>query len=1328
MKKNKLVKPVIGIALSSIAVSLISLAIFARPSEGKVTFATYTNGDAATYYSSIDETKSGNDLLTDLRTLNLSKRKSTVGYSSMGTSPSGQFKYTDYDDKYVQYDSNGQPYGTRISSFYTYTSATSWNREHVWPNSHGGGSGGDAGTPYPDADIHMPRPTISSENSSRGNSFFVEGMNHSSNGWDPYTAGYSADSRGEAARITFYCTLVSSRLILAPNNTTPSGKDSVTGQSFGSGHTMGNLETLIKWNIDYPVNQREKNRNEGAEYLQGNRNAFVDHPEYACKIWGNVNSKIKQMCSNASWDTGSSVSITKQAANITVDDTTTISASSSDGSQITWTTSDATVVTVSKNTSSSGESVTLTGIGPGTATVTATATIDNVVKTATCAVTVSSSGGSGGGDTPVSGDYSIVPTDLANGSYPTTEKSYTAESGIKVTAYNTANFSSKVQFKKSGGYLYNNDSLDLKTLTLNGVSGSLTVYAGTTRNPSSNTISGSNGVYNLNGYKYFKIINNSGSVATCSSINIALDNSSGTEEKTLSSITLDDIVDEYNIGEEFEKPTVIAHYSDNSTEDVTHEATCTGYDMDTAGEYTVTVTYEGQTTTYDITVASPVTLSSIAVETAPTKVSYTVGESFDPTGLVIRRNYSDNTHDTYTYAGHEDEFSFSPSTSAYLTTSNTSVIISYGGKTTSQSITVKAPKTLSSISVATSPTKVSYTAGENFDPTGLVIRRNYSDYSYDTYTYLGHESEFTFSPALSTSLNTYNTSVTITYSGKSTSQSISVTAPVVTLSSISVSDQKTSFIVGDAFTFGGTVTAHYSNSTTDDVTEDAIFTGYNMSVAGNYTVTVSYTEGNTIKTTTYQITVKAQQSSVTSETIVMSEQGYTSGGEVTTANGEACTVTFAKNNGSNPPKYYDSGSAVRLYPNNSLTVSSELTIVKIVITFASGEGTNAITSNPSGYSNGTWTGSADSVTFTVGGTSNHRRIASIEITYEESGSVTPVTGITASVSKTYYVGDTISSEDITVVDSNNKNLSEFVFANDGYQFKYEDAVSGGSSTSKVFENAISYDAFTCSLTVQVQRKEYVTPSSGSDTFNASSFTEVTDSYTEGQTATVSGVSFVIDGYLFQGNKISLSSSKTSAPGMLKNTTPYPAGITNVTVTGASPDIQLSVDGSDNSWVDLSKIDTSTNYYYFKLFYKNTVQTSYTNISSFVVSHKGYETANNVSNFIMFEDTNNQCTTKLNTAINYLNALPSDELTSFSTSEDYVIAKARERVEAWARSQGKTISYNVNNVTLSANTNINGVALTSENTTLPLIIVALVALVSTMSVTTVIIIKKKRSHF
>lgn len=84
--------------------------------------------------------------------------------------------------------------------------------------------------------------------------------------------------------------------------------------------------------------------------------------------------------------------------------------------------------------------------------------------------------------------------------------------------------------------------------------------------------------------------------------------------------------------------------------------------------------------------------------------------------------------------------------------------------------------TLSSISVKTPPTKLSYTEGENFDPTGLVITRTYSDASTSDWTYSGHTSEFTFDPGLSTALTTSNASVTITYGGKSTTQAITVTS------------------------------------------------------------------------------------------------------------------------------------------------------------------------------------------------------------------------------------------------------------------------------------------------------------------------------------------------------------------------------------------------------------------------------------------------------------------------------------------------------------------------------------------------------------------------
>ena len=80
-----------------------------------------------------------------------------------------------------------------------------------------------------------------------------------------------------------------------------------------------------------------------------------------------------------------------------------------------------------------------------------------------------------------------------------------------------------------------------------------------------------------------------------------------------------------------------------------------------------------------------------------------------------------------------------------------------------------------------------------------------------------------------------------------------------TLSSISLSGTyPTSFTTGDSFDHTGlVVTAHYSDSTTANVSSSATFSGYNMSTAGNQTVTVSYTEGGTTKTATYSITVVA---------------------------------------------------------------------------------------------------------------------------------------------------------------------------------------------------------------------------------------------------------------------------------------------------------------------------------------------------------------------------------------------------------------------------------------------------------------------------------------
>ena len=118
----------------------------------------------------------------------------------------------------------------------------------------------------------------------------------------------------------------------------------------------------------------------------------------------------------------------------------------------------------------------------------------------------------------------------------------------------------------------------------------------------------------------------------------------------------------------------------------------------------------------------------------------------------------------------------------------------------------------------------------------------------------------------------------------------------------------------------------------------------------------------------------------TKTTLIFSQKGYTNGQEISSANEGDITVTFDKGTNSNAPKYYTTGTAVRVYGGNTFTVSSDNTISKIAITFSSGEDDNEITTNVGTYSNNTWTGSANSITFTIDGSAGHRRIQSIAVT------------------------------------------------------------------------------------------------------------------------------------------------------------------------------------------------------------------------------------------------------------------------------------------------------------------------------------------------------------
>ena len=51
---------------------------------------------------------------------------------------------------------------------------------------------------------------------------------------------------------------------------------------------MGKLSTLIQWHLADPVDAAEQLRNDVIETYQGNRNPFIDHPEWVVCLYQGV--------------------------------------------------------------------------------------------------------------------------------------------------------------------------------------------------------------------------------------------------------------------------------------------------------------------------------------------------------------------------------------------------------------------------------------------------------------------------------------------------------------------------------------------------------------------------------------------------------------------------------------------------------------------------------------------------------------------------------------------------------------------------------------------------------------------------------------------------------------------------------------------------------------------------------------------------------------------------------------------------------------------------------------------------------------------------------
>ena len=246
------------------------------------------------YYNTA--TGTGSTLKTQL--YNIIKDHSSITYDQLWTSfPSTDTKANGKVwDVYSDIPNDTPPYEfTFISNQCgTYDSeGDCYNREHSFPSSW---FGGEVSPMY--TDLFQIYPTDGYVNGQRSNYPFGEvgsaswtSQNGSKKGTCSYT-GYTGivfepidEYKGDFARSYFYMATRYENVISTWYANSTEADAVLQNNSFPVFETWF-LNMLGEWSVNDPVSQKEIDRNEAIYAIQGNRNPYIDHPEYVYSVWG----------------------------------------------------------------------------------------------------------------------------------------------------------------------------------------------------------------------------------------------------------------------------------------------------------------------------------------------------------------------------------------------------------------------------------------------------------------------------------------------------------------------------------------------------------------------------------------------------------------------------------------------------------------------------------------------------------------------------------------------------------------------------------------------------------------------------------------------------------------------------------------------------------------------------------------------------------------------------------------------------------------------------------------------------------------------------------
>jgi endonuclease I len=189
-----------------------------------------------------------------------------------------------------------------------------YNREHSFPLNWFNGNTGSNG---PATDYHHIFPTDGKVNGIRSNNIYGEVATVSYTSQNGSKLGSSAVAgltgtvfepintyKGDVARAFLYMvTRYEDNMPTWGSISGSNGLQALEPNTFPS-VDIPYLKLMIKWHNQDPVSQKEIDRNNAAYAYQGNRNPYIDHPEYVNLVWNNTCPGLSTLPVNIIFFTG----------------------------------------------------------------------------------------------------------------------------------------------------------------------------------------------------------------------------------------------------------------------------------------------------------------------------------------------------------------------------------------------------------------------------------------------------------------------------------------------------------------------------------------------------------------------------------------------------------------------------------------------------------------------------------------------------------------------------------------------------------------------------------------------------------------------------------------------------------------------------------------------------------------------------------------------------------------------------------------------------------------------------------------------------------------